>query len=314
MSSPVSLTGVRAPVGVDTSRASIARVYDYSLGGKDNYEVDRAAFEQILRVAPRQRDVSRMNRRWLHRVARYLAGSVGIEQFLDIGAGLPTACNTHDIVQEQNPCATVVYVDNDPVCNAHGQAMLARNDYTRFVDADLTEPDTLLADDEVTRYLDFERPLGLILCGILHHVDDELDPVGIMRRYIDALPLGSYVAITHFWNPNDGSDLADLAVRLQRQFVEMGLGSGWFRTRAQITSCFSALELITPGLVELEEWWPTGPPVRERFPEEQLMLGGVAIKKSSSVAGRSVRRIGDAQRLSRFTKHAGITDFSIFYA
>ncbi|WP_280479485.1 SAM-dependent methyltransferase [Nocardia cyriacigeorgica] len=310
MSSPVSLTGVRAPVGVDTSRASIARVYDYSLGGKDNYDVDRAAFEQILRVAPRQRDVSKMNRRWLHRVARYLAGVAGIDQFLDIGAGLPTACNTHEIVQEQNPCATVVYVDNDPVCIAHGQAMLARNDYTRFVPADLTKPDTVLGNDEVTRYLDFDRPLGLILCGILHHVDDELDPVGIMRRYIDALPPGSYVAITHFWNPNDGSDLADLAVRLQRQFVEMGLGSGWYRTREQLMSYFGGLELIKPGLVALEEWWPMGPPVRERFPEERLMLGGVAIKKSSSAAGTNSDEIVTLSASAR-TKPAGVTAFSI---
>ncbi|BDT87383.1 SAM-dependent methyltransferase [Nocardia cyriacigeorgica] len=274
------LTGVRAPVGVDTRRASIARVYDYSLGGKDNYDVDRSAFEQILRVAPRQRDVSKMNRRWLHRVARYLAGTVGIDQFLDIGAGLPTVGNTHEIVQEQNPCATVVYVDNDPLCNAHGQAILATNDRTHFVSADLVRPETLLTHDEVSRHLDLARPLGLILCGILHHVDDDLDPVGIMRRYIDALASGSYVAITHFWNPNDGSDRADLAVRLQRQFVEMGLGSGWYRTREQINSYFGGLELIEPGLVELEDWWPMGPPVRERFPEERLMLGGVAVKRS----------------------------------
>ncbi|TLG01773.1 hypothetical protein FEK35_23215 [Nocardia cyriacigeorgica] len=294
MSQPAPTTGVRRPVGVDTTRASIARVYDVSLGGKDNYDVDRAAFDMILQVAPRQRDVSKMNRRWLHRVTRYLAGTVGIDQFLDIGAGLPTVGNTHEIAQSQNPEATVVYVDNDPVCNAHGRVLLETNEYTHFVSADLTRPDTLLRDDEVIRHLDLERPLGLILCGILHHVDDGLDPAGIMRDYIEALPFGSYVAITHFWNPNDGTELADLAVRLQRQFTEMGLGSGWYRTREEIASYFHDLEMIEPGLVELEQWWPMGPPIREPFPEERVMLGGVGRKSAPADRGRI-----EARRRSR---------------
>ncbi|MBF6085156.1 SAM-dependent methyltransferase [Nocardia cyriacigeorgica] len=278
MSQPAPQTGVRVPVGVDTTRASIARVYDVSLGGKDNYDVDRAAFEMILQAAPRQRDVSKMNRRWLHRVTRYLAGDVGIDQFLDIGAGLPTVGNTHEIAQSQNPDATVVYVDNDPVCNAHGRVLLETNDRVRFVAADLTKPAELLGRLDVRRRIDFTRPLGLILCGILHHVDDALDPAGIVRHYIDALPAGSYLAITHFWNPNDGSGLADLAEYVERQFVEMGLGSGWYRTREEIAAYFGDLEMVEPGLVELDQWWPMGPPMREPYPEERLMLGGVARK------------------------------------
>ncbi|WP_040839566.1 SAM-dependent methyltransferase, partial [Nocardia brevicatena] len=174
----------RKPVGVDTTRASIARVYDYSLGGKDNYEVDRAALQQILEVAPRQGDVSKMNRRWLHRVVRYLGGTAGIDQFLDIGAGLPTVGNTHEIAQQQNPEARVVYVDNDPVCNAHGRVLLEQNEYTHFVSADLTEEGTLLSQEKITRYFDMDRPIGLILCGILHHLDDQDDPAGITKRYI----------------------------------------------------------------------------------------------------------------------------------
>ncbi|MBF6416970.1 SAM-dependent methyltransferase [Nocardia cyriacigeorgica] len=278
MAQPAPTTGVRVPVGVDTTRASIARVYDVSLGGKDNYDVDRAAFDMILQAAPRQRDVSKMNRRWLHRVTRYLAGTVGIDQFLDIGAGLPTVGNTHEIAQSQNPDATVVYVDNDPVCNAHGRVLLETNEFVRFVAGDLTQPAQLLSDTDVQRHIDFARPLGLILCGILHHVDDDLRPAAIVRRYIDALAPGSYVAITHFWNPNDGSELADLATRVERQFTEMGLGSGWYRTREEIASYFGDLELIEPGLVELDQWWPYGPAVREPFPEERIMLGGVARK------------------------------------
>ncbi|WP_378740503.1 SAM-dependent methyltransferase [Nocardia brasiliensis] len=283
MSDSAPQTGVRAPVGVDITRASIARVYDATLGGKDNYPVDRYVVDKVAEVAPRQSDVARMNRRWLHRAVRYLAGTVGIDQFLDVGAGLPTVGNTHEIVQQQNPEAQVVYVDNDPVCNVHGRVLLERNEYTHFVPADLTEPNTLLTHPEVTPHLDLTRPLALILCGILHHVDDDLDPAGIMRQYIDALPVGSYVAITHFWDPADGSEAHEMAIELQRRFTTLGLGSGWYRTREEIASFFGDLELIEPGLVELDDWWPMGPALRPRLTEERLLLGGVGHKTTNSV-------------------------------
>lgn len=278
MSEATPQTGVRVPVGVDTTRASIARVYDATLGGKDNYPVDRHVRDMVAEIAPRQSDVAWMNRRWLHRVVRYLSGTVGIDQFLDIGAGLPTVGNTHEIAQQQNPEAVVVYVDNDPVCNAHGRVLLEQNEFTHFVPADLTEPDTLLTHSDVTRHLDMTRPLALILCGILHHVDDDLDPAGIMQRYIDALPPGSYVGITHFHDPDDGGEAHDMALELQRRFLEMGLGSGWYRTREQIASFFGDLELVEPGLVELDDWWPLGPALRPRLTEERLLLGGLGRK------------------------------------
>jgi hypothetical protein len=278
MSDRTPQTGVRVPVGVDTTRASIARVYDATLGGKDNYPVDRAVRDRVAEVAPGQSDVARMNRRWLHRVVRYLSGTVGIGQFLDVGAGLPTVGNTHEIAQQENPQARVVYVDNDPVCNVHGRVLLECNKYTHFVPADLTEPNTLLTDSEVTEHLDLTRPLALILCGILHHVDDALDPAGIMRQYIDALPSGSYVAITHFFDPADGSEAHDMAIELQHRFTQMGLGSGWYRTREEIASYFGDLEMIEPGLVELNDWWPMGPAVGPRRTEERLLLGGLGHK------------------------------------
>jgi hypothetical protein len=271
-------SGVRVPVGVDPTRASIARVYDATLGGKDNYEVDRAVVRRIEEVAPRQSDVARMNRRWLVRVVRYLARDGGIDQFLDVGAGLPTQENTHEVAQQRNPEARVVYVDNDPICNVYGRALLEANDQTHFVSADLTEPNTLLAHPEVTRHLDLTLPVALILCGILHHVDDDLDPVGIMREYIDALPSGSFVAITHFWDPADGSEASRMAKELERRFTTLGLGSGWYRTREQIAALFGDLEFVEPGLVELDDWWPPGPQLRPRLTEERLLLGGVARK------------------------------------
>jgi S-adenosyl methyltransferase len=279
MTDPSTQSGVRIPVGVDPSRASIARVYDAHLGGKENYEVDRKVARAILEVAPRQGDVARMNRRWLVRVVRYLAGNGGIDQFLDIGAGLPTQENTHEVAQHRNPDARVVYVDNDPVCSIYGQALLEADDRTHFMSGDLTEPDALLANSEITRYIDFTRPMALILCGILHHVDDDLDPVGIMRRYIDAMPSGSYLAITHFWNPADGSEASKMAKELERRFTNMGLGSGWYRTREEIAALFCDLELLEPGLVELDDWWPSGPQLRPRSTEERLILGGLGRKR-----------------------------------
>lgn len=278
MSGVDPVSAVRVPVGVDPNRASIARVYDASLGGKDNYEIDRQVLGKILEVAPHQGDVSRLNRRWLVRVVRYLVDEAGIDQLLDVGAGLPTVENTHQVAQQRNPEARVVYVDNDPVCNVYGRALLEDNDRTHFLLGDLTEPDTLLNHPEVTKHLDLSRPVGLILCGILHHVDDELDPAGIMQQYVDALPSGSYLAITHFWDPADGSDAHEMAVELQRRFTQAGLGSGWYRTREEIMPFFCGLDLIEPGLVELDQWWPTGPAVRELLTEERLILGGVARK------------------------------------
>lgn len=277
--SPQPLTYVRSPVGVDTTRPSIARVYDYSLGGKDNYDVDRAAFHQIRQFAPRQGDVSRMNRRWLHRVVRYLAGSADIDQVLDVGAGLPTACNTHEVAQQENPRATVVYVDNDPVCNAHGRALLEQNKKTHFVSGDFLEENTLLGNKDVLQYLDLDRPIGLVVCGLLHHLDDGLDPAGVMGEYIEWLPDGSCVAATNFWDPaEEDPALHELARNLELAFTEMGLGSGWYRTREQQLKYFEGLELITPGLTELENWWPAGPATSAQSPEERLMLGGVGCK------------------------------------
>ena len=278
MSDPAIQSAVRVPVGIDPTRASIARVYDATLGGKDNYEIDREVVRKVAEVAPRQSDVARMNRRWLIRVVRYLAEDAGIDQFLDIGAGLPTLENTHQVAQQRNPDARVVYVDNDPVCNVHGRALLEENDETHFVAADLTEPDTLLVHPGVTRHLDLTRPVGLILCGILHHVDDGLDPVGIMRKYIDALPSGSYVGITHFWDPADGTEAHDMARELERRFTSLGLGSGWYRTREEIAALFCDLQIVEPGLVELDDWWPTGPPMKVRLTEERLLLGGLGYK------------------------------------
>ncbi|MGY1974678.1 SAM-dependent methyltransferase [Nocardia gipuzkoensis] len=269
---PSPAPGVRAPVGVDPTRAGIARVHDYSLGGKDNYEVDRRFFQDILQVAPRMREVPLMARRWLDRVVGHLVRDVGIDRILDLGAGLPAFQNIHDMAHQHNEEARVVYVDNDPLCCTHGRALLERYPNVRYMQGDLTRPRTLLS--EVAEHLEPGRPLAVILSGVLHHVPDELDPAGIVREYTELLPPGSHIAISHYLDPSGDPGAHRLARELEHRFVH-GLGSGWFRTREQIASYFDGLELIDPGLVELGDWWPCGPALRSRWLEGRLMLGAL---------------------------------------
>ncbi len=269
-SSPVP--GVRAPVGPDPTRPSIARVHDYSLGGKDNYEVDRRFFHDILQIAPRMRELPLMTRRWLDRVVRYLVCDAAIDQIVDIGAGLPAFRNIHEVAQQHNPRARVVYVDNDPLCCTHGRALLARHAGVQYVQADLTRPRALLS--EVAEHLERDRPLAVILSSVVHHVPAEFDPDGIVREYTENLPPGSHLAINHYLDPADDPAAHRLARELENRFVR-GLGSGWFRTRERIASLFDGLELVEPGVVEPGDWWPYGPAPRPRSLEERLMLGAL---------------------------------------
>lgn len=265
----------RVPCGIDTSKPSIARVYDAVLNGKDNFAVDRAIRDQLLEVSPYALDVPRDNRAWLIRVMRYLVDTVGIDQFLDCGSGLPTAENTHQVAQRLNPDASVVYVDNDPVVAAYGRVLLEENANTKLVSADIRDPAALLALPEVSRFVELDRPLGLLLVGILHHVLDR--PYEVMQGYVAALPPGSYVAVSHFYNPRDDSLVAKLAGQAEKVLLSGDLGSGRFRTRDEIMRFFDGLELIEPGLVTLAEWWPDGPP-GEIGPHRRCMLGAVARK------------------------------------
>jgi SAM-dependent methyltransferase len=270
---------VYAPsLSIDITKASVARVYDCGLGGKDNYEVDRAVFEQVNQVAPQMARLARENRAWLVRATRFLAGSARIDQFLDCGAGLPTAENTHQAAQRINPEARVAYVDNDPVVLAHGRALLEDNDLTRLIDADLTEPDRVLDHPEIARYLDFDRPIALIQCSTIHHVPDAKKPMEIMRRYIDRLPSGSYVALTHFCNPEDDGPGTELARFVEGVFTNSSMGSGYFRTRSEIEAFFGDLDLVEPGVVRLRDWWPDGPNLQAATADDEVVLGGVARK------------------------------------
>jgi S-adenosyl methyltransferase len=264
---------------IDRTRASVARVYDCFLGGKDNYDVDREVFEQVNRAAPQMSRLARDHREWLVRVTRFLTRSAGIDQFLDCGAGLPTAENTHQVAQRMNPEARVVYVDNDPVVAAHGRALLEENDQSHLVMADLTEPDQVLEHPVVTKFLDFDRPLALIQCSTIHHVPDAHRPREIMERYIERLPAGSYLALTHFYDPQDGGDASELARFVEGIFSNSSMGSGFFRTRSEIASFFGDLELVEPGITRLRDWWPDGPHLNPPTAVDEVLIGGVARKR-----------------------------------
>jgi S-adenosyl methyltransferase len=237
----------------DTSVAHQARVYDYVLGGKDNYAADRAAAEAALRIWPEMAFAMRANRAFLGRAVRYLAGQAGIRQFLDIGTGIPTAGNTHQVAQAIAPETRVVYVDYDPVVLAHARALLISNEAgaTDYIHADLRDTPAIL--DQAARLLDFTRPVAVTLLAILHAIPDSDDPHAIVARLMDTVPPGSYLAISHvasdLLSRGTVDDLTDVADRMaQQQFT--------YRSREQVARFFQGTDLVEPGLVRVEEWRP----------------------------------------------------------
>ncbi|MGC4942610.1 SAM-dependent methyltransferase [Kribbella sp. DT2] len=254
MSDPAGDDRNEPPPTIDVTKPSVARVYDMLLGGKDNYESDRAIYRQILEVAPDLPVWARENRRWLQRAVSWLTREHRVNQFLDLGAGLPTAQNTHQIAQGINPVTKVVYVDNDPSVIAHGRALLVDNEHTDFAPADFTRPRQVLSDEAVVG-LDKGRPVGLIEALVLHHVPDLDHAREIQAEYLDMLPSGSFVAISHACNPRDGSETARYAdafeEKLSPSFPDLR-----FRTPAEILSLFGDLKVLSPGLVRLSDWNP----------------------------------------------------------
>ncbi len=262
---------------IDTTKPSIARAYDAALNGKDNYEVDRELLRRILKVAPEAKQIAWDNRMFLIRLVRFLADKAGVTQFLDCGSGLPTAENTHQIAQRIQPDARVVYVDNDPVVLTYGRALLQDNDQTHLVNADIFEPRQILDNESIHKYLDFSQPIALLHNGTLHHYNGTRSLVDIMREYVDGLPSGSYVGISHFLDPENG-EYSNLARRIEQVFLHSPLGCGWFRTWTEIESMFPGLELLEPGLTLCAEWWPDGPQVKPLQPVQHCIVGGVGRK------------------------------------
>jgi len=249
---PAAADRVAGRIEIDTSTPNPARIYDYLLGGKDHFPADRTAAEEILAAVPQARAGARENRAFLGRAVRYLAAEAGIRQFLDIGTGLPTQGNVHQIAQAIAPDAPVVYVDNDPVVHAHAAALLAGG-HTVAVLGDLRQPEAILAHPEVRRVLDFGRPVAVLLVAILHFVRDEEDPAGIVARLRDGLAPGSYLVVSHATADFHPEVAAKVTAVYEQATAPLVL-----RSRDQIGRLFDGFELVAPGLVQPAAWRPDG--------------------------------------------------------
>ncbi len=237
----------------DINVANQARIYDYLLGGKDNYAADRAAVDAVLKVAPEMGFTARANRAFLGRVVRYLAAEAGIRQFLDIGTGIPTAGNTHQVAQAVAPESRVVYVDYDPVVLAHARALLtsSKTGATQYIDADLRDTGAILG--QAGQLLDFSQPVAVTLLMLLHVIPDSEDPHAIVAKLMDALPSGSYLTVSHLGAELLGQEaregFQDIVNRMaQQQYIG--------RDREQMLRFFAGMDLVEPGLVRVEEWRP----------------------------------------------------------
>ena len=242
----------KANVLIDTSVAHQSRIYDYWLGGKDNFAVDREAAEQAIAAYPPIVRGVRAQRAFLARAVRYLAGLEGVLQFLDIGTGLPTANNTHEVAQETAPAARVVYVDNDPMVLTHARALLTSTPQgaTGYLDADLREPDKILA--MAANLLDFTQPVAVLLIGILQLIPDADDPHAIVARLISAVPQGSWLALYH-----PASDIDQFRVgEAVRRVNARSAGTTTLRSYDQVAQFFTGLQLMEPGLVQVQRWRP----------------------------------------------------------
>ena len=238
------------PVTIDTSVAHPARIYDYVLGGKDNFAADRAAAQEAAVAFPHLATAMRENRALMRRMVAFLAAERGIRQFLDIGTGIPTSPNVHEIAQGIAPGVRVVYVDNDPIVLAHARALLVSTEEgaTEYIDADMRDPGRILSDPHLRRTLDFSQPVALLLFGILHFIPEEDDPYRLVARLMSALPTGSYLAAQH-----PSADHYPGGISPATAYGQAGIPYR-NRTREEFSRCFTGLELVPPGIGLASRW------------------------------------------------------------
>lgn len=266
---PLEFDRAAVSARIDTSVPHPARVWDYWLGGKDNFEPDRAVGDEIVKVMPDLPVNARAEREFIGRVVRYLAGERGVDQFLDVGTGIPTADNTHEVAQRVNPKARIVYVDNDPIVLIHARALLVgtAEGSTDYIDADLREPGSVLR--EAARTLDFSRPIALMLMGVLEFVPDAEQAHASVSTLVDALPSGSHVAIAHSVHSPSMDEAA-------AQWNASGATPLTLRTAEQLKDFLKGLDLMEPGMVPLPQWRPVpGTGYRDRA---VFQYGGVGRK------------------------------------
>jgi hypothetical protein len=254
-------------VGLDTTRPHVARMYDYYLGGKDNFAVDREAVAAVEAAMPEVRQLALENRAFLRRAVTYMTAN-GIRQFIDIGAGLPTAGNTHEVAQAIDPDTRVMYVDNDPIVLSHGRALLATNANTTVVTADLRDPRKVMDHDDVRRLIDFTQPVGVLLIAMTHFLrDEEREPV--MSVLHETLTPGSYLATTHVTVDNHSREAVEGVEAVYRKTPT----PIFFRRHNEITRFFDGFDLVTPGLVTVDQWRPN--PHEPSLAPTRWLYGGV---------------------------------------
>ena len=252
-----------------------ARVYDFLLGGKDNFAADRAVAEASIKANPEVRASAVENRSFLARAIRYLAGEAGIRQFLDIGAGLPTSPNVHEVAQAIAPESRVIYVDHDPIVLTHGRALLTSKPEgkTVYLDADLRDLDTILLSQAVREVLDLSQPVGLLLLAVMHFIPDSDEPYALVRRLVDWLPSGSYLVLSHLTPDFDPETWTTIPAVLAKGGVIMHV-----RSRAEVEPFFDGLELIEPGVQVVSRWRPDADPADLPDDGAVSVYGGVARK------------------------------------
>jgi hypothetical protein len=241
---------------IDTSVAHPARRYNYWLGGKDNFAADRASGDEIEASFPAVRKAVLANRAVLGRITRYLTAEAGVRQFLDIGTGLPSAGNTHEVAQSVAPASRVLYVDNDPLVLVHARALLTSSDAgtTDYIEADLREPSRILESDELRATLDLSQPVALMLFAILHFLPSREEELAIVRELVAALPSGSYLAATHATM----DFMPEAERRVAAEMLASGRADTWPSTKAEFAALFHGMDLVEPGIVVLPEWRPDG--------------------------------------------------------
>lgn len=261
-----------APEGIDLSIPSVARAYDYALGGAHSFAIDREFFRAIEAAIPEARQMFRANRAFLHRAVRFMVGE-GIRQFLDIGSGIPTVGNVHDIAQQTAPETRVVYVDIDPIAVQHSRLILEGNDRAVAIQEDLRNIEAILDHPEVRELLDFDQPIGLNLVAILHAIQDDDDPFSIVAKLVGLMRPGSFLAASHA-TADSRPDEAHQAMRVTTRSAT----PGQLRPRAEVLRFFEGLELVEPGMVWAPQWRPDSPDDVGEHPERLLVYAAVGRK------------------------------------
>ena len=264
-----SSTGFEGGPASNTGVANVARVYDYVLGGKDNFAVDRQLGDELMAAFPEARWIARQNRAFVGRAVRYVADQ-GIDQFLDVGSGLPTMENVHDVARRSVPAASVVYVDNDVTALCHANALLATSEGVTALHGDVREPKTILADVRDAGLLDLGRPFAVLLTSVLHFVTDEEDPPGIVRAFAAAMPSGSYLILSHATHDVKPAESAQASKMYQNASSPLVT-----RSERQVTQLFAGFEPVEPGIICTSRWRAPGPPEMDN-PDD--LLAGVGRK------------------------------------